>query len=243
MNNRNNTLIVGVSIVLWCAIIWFSLKDINPNPWAENSITVQGEGKSNVVPNIFVFSVSANETGSTTKAVNEVLAKKLDQAQKILADNGIEKKDIQSNNINTYENREYNESKSVLNGYRGNHTLTIKVRAIESAGKIMDQISTINGLLVQWGTYENDDESAGLADARSKAFDNAKSKAEELAKLAGLRLWKALSINEYIVSNDYNQPMYKTAMADARTEWVPETTINPGERELQVQLNIIFETK
>lgn len=107
----------------------------------------------------------------------------------------------------------------------------------------MDQLSAVNGLLVQWGSYENDEESPALADARAKAFDNAKSKAEELAKLAGLRLWKALSINEFIVNNDYPQPMYKTAMADARTEGVPETTINPGERELQVQLNIIFETK
>jgi uncharacterized protein YggE len=65
------------------------------------------------VPNIYSFSITANETGATTKIVNESLAKQLDQAQKILDTYKIDKKDIQSSNIDIQPNREYDGNKSI----------------------------------------------------------------------------------------------------------------------------------
>lgn len=240
MTDRKPTLIIAASVILGCAIIGFNFKKLNSNPGAENSITVQGEGKSMIIPNIYTFSVIANETGSTTKEVSTTIAKKLDQAQQILKDNKIDAKDIQSSNISTNENREYDGTTSAIKWYRGTHTLTIKVRTIDNAGKIMDQLSAINGLLIQGGSYDNDSEDATLADARAKAFANAKTKAEALAKLAGVKLGKPLSINESVINNGYYQPMYKAM--DSVAESAPSTTISAGEKELQVQLNIVFET-
>gem|GEM_PF-5896511 len=107
------TLFLSVAIIAGAAILGMNISDLSPNSGADKTITVQGEGKSSLVPNIYSFSISANEIGNTSKIVNETLAKKLDQAQKTLTDYQIDKKDIQSSNIDIYQNREYDGTKSV----------------------------------------------------------------------------------------------------------------------------------
>jgi uncharacterized protein YggE len=86
--------------------------NLTSKPNTDKTITVQGEGKSSLVPNIYSFSITANETGATTKIVSESLAKQLDQAQKILDTYKIDKKDIQSSNIDIQPNRVYDNNSS-----------------------------------------------------------------------------------------------------------------------------------
>jgi len=242
MNPLHTSLIVAASVIIWATILGTNISHIWPNAGADKTITVQWEGKSALVPNIYTFSISANETWATTKIVSENLAKKLDQAQKILAGNNIDKKDIQSSNIDIQSNRIYEREGSREDGYRGNHTLTIKIRTIEQAGKIIDDLTAIDGLLVNGGNYTNDNESSTLEIARKNAFENAKQKAEDLAKLSDMQLGKPISISENIINNNI-YPMYKAMAMDAVAESAPSTTINPGEQEMQVQLNIVFEIK
>lgn len=242
MNQTLTTLIIAVAILGGTVFLWHSISKIGPNAGVDKTITVQGEGKSSLVPDIYSFSVTANETGSTTKIVNEWLAQQLDKAQKVLDQYKIDKKDIQSQNIDISENRVYDNSTSKVSGYRWSHTLTIKIKDIAQAGKIMDSLTAIDGLLVNGGNYDNEDSSSTLESARKLAFDNAKAKAEELAKLSNMTLGKPLSISENIINNTY--PIMYKAMAIDSVAWSsPETTINPGSQELQVQLNIVFEMK
>lgn len=118
MNQTVTTLIIAGAIIAASTILGINLSHLSPNSGADKTITVQGEGKSSLVPDIYTFSVTANETGATTKIVNEALAKKLDQAQKIIDTFKIDKKDIQSQNIDISENRVYDSSSSKVNGYR-----------------------------------------------------------------------------------------------------------------------------
>ncbi len=241
--NRQTPIVIAIAVIVWSTILWINVSRLSPNSSIDKTITVQWEWKSSLTPNIYSFSISANETGSTTKIVNDALAKKIEQAQKILKDNNIEDKDIQSNNIDISTNREYTNTSSKENGYRGNHTLNIKIRDIANAGKIIDQLTAIDGLLVNGGSYDNDNDESTLEIARKNAFENAKKKAEDLAQLAGMKLWKPVSIDENIM-NSY-QPVYKMAM-DASVGWAessPSTIINPWEQEMTIQLNIVFQIK
>lgn len=107
---------------------------------------------------------------------------------------------------------------------------------------MMDSLTAIDGLLVNGGSYTNEDNSSTLEVARKNAFDNAQKKAEDLAKLSGMKLGKPLSISENII-NSTPYPMYKMAMDSVAGSAAPETNINPGEQELQVQLNVVFEMR
>lgn len=242
MTNRQTPLIISLAIIAGAFILGSNISHIWPNAGADKTITVQWEGKSSLVPNIYSFSISANEIWATTKIVNESLAKKLDQAQKILDANNIDKKDIQSSNIDIQPNRVYENNTSKEQWYRGSHTLTIKIRKIDEAGKIIDQLTAINGLLVNGGNYTNDNTDSTLEAARKDAFENAKKKAEALAELSDMELGKPISINENIINNT-PYPMYRAMAMDSVAGATPETTINPGEQEMQVQLNIVFEIK
>ena len=242
MQNLQTPLIIWVTIVLAAVILWSNIARISPNSSQDKTVSVQGEGKSMLVPDIYNFSITASEVGKTTKGVNEAITKKVNEAMKILADNKIDKKDIQSQNINISENRVYDNSSSRPEWYRGMHTLNIKVRNIANAGKIMDELTAIDGLLVNSWDYAHDNKDATLDAARKLAFENAKAKAENLANLAGMKLGKPVSINESS-QNSYYPPMYQAReMAMDSGAW-GETTINPGEQELSVQVNIVFEIK
>ena len=112
---------------------------------------------------------------------------------------------------------------------------------MDDAGTIIDDLTAIDGLLVNGGSYDHDDKSDTLALARQAAFEDARAKAESLATLAGMRLWKAVSINEHIVSNDY--PVMYRSMEMASDSMAPSTVINPGSDDIKLQLYLVFELK
>lgn len=243
MTSLHTNILIAATIIIWTTILWINISQIWSNSNTNKTISVSGEWKSSIIPNIYTFSITANATGANTKAVSESIAIQINQAEKTLEENNIDKKDIQSNNIDIQPNREYTQNSSKENWYRGTHMLTIKARKIENVGKIIDNLTNINGLLVNGGTYSNDNESSTLETARKLAFENTKNKAESLAKLSNMKLGKPISINENIINNTY-PIMYKTIATD-NIAWssITETDINPWEQELQVQLNIVFEMK
>lgn len=245
--NRKTALIIALSILGFTYIItsWSKEKIVvqgGNTALINNSITVQWEGKTNVKPDIFIFTISANEKWSSTKEVNELLATKLSQAKDILKKNWIEEKDITSTNISVYPNWEYTNNTSVQKWFIWNHGLSVKVRNIESAGTIIDNISTVNWLLVQWWSYDVDDKEKSLEAARKDAFENAKQKAEQLANLAWVKLWKPMSITDMTQNYPQPIPMYAGGreMAVDQKATAPSTEINPGETTYTMQVNVMF---
>jgi uncharacterized protein YggE len=242
MTNRQTPLIISLAIIAGAFILGNNISHIWPNAGADKTITVQWEGKSSLVPNIYSFSISTNETGATTKEVSETMAKKLDQAQKILDANNIDKKDIQSSNIDIQPNRVYENNTSKEQWYRGTHTLTIKIRKIDEAGKIIDQLTAINGLLVNGGNYDQWWYWLYSRSCKERCLWKCKEESWRSCKTFRYEIGKPISISENIINNT-PYPMYRAMAMDAGAESAPSTTINPGEQEMQVQLNIVFEIK
>lgn len=245
--NRKSALIVALWL-LWSAYListhpsekvvmqWWNV------PMVNNSITVQWEGKVDVKPDIFTFTISANEKGNTTKEVNTLLATKLSLAKDILKKSGVEDKDITSTNISVYPNWEYTNNTSVQKWFVGNHSLTVKIRNIEKAWDIIDQISTVNGVLVQGGSYDIDDKEKALESARKDAFENAQQKAKQLADLAGVEIGKPMSITDMTQNYPQPVPMYAAGrdVAMSMEKVAPSTDINPGETTYTMQVNVVF---
>ena len=79
-----------------------------------------------------------------------------------------------------------------------------------------------------------------LADARDKAYANAKMKAEQYAKLAGVSLGAPLHISEGADIAPTPMPygemrMMKSAMADSAS-----TPVQAGEQEVTVNVDVMF---
>ena len=155
---------------------------------------------------------------------------------------GVEDKDITSTNISVYPNWEYTNNTSVQKWFVGNHSLTVKIRNIEKAWDIIDQISTVNGVLVQGGSYDIDDKEKALESARKDAFENAKQKAKQLADLAGVEIGKPMSITDMTQNYPQPIPMYAAGRDAAMSmeKVAPSTDINPGETTYTMQVNVVF---
>ena len=74
----------------------------------------------------------------------------------------------------------------------------MKIRNLGSASQTLALIVTTGGdaTRINSVSYSIDDDSQLVKDARTRAFDDAKDRAEQYAELAGLTLGKVISISE-----------------------------------------------
>ncbi|HCY21118.1 TPA: hypothetical protein DIC40_04675 [Patescibacteria group bacterium] len=72
----------------------------------------------------------------------------------------------------------------------------------------MNKISEIGEINVNNINFILDDKSVAMEEAREKAFNDAKAKAEQLAKLGGLTLGQPTMITEQEIQYNYDRPMY-----------------------------------
>lgn len=211
-------------------------------PFVSNSIAVNGEGKVYATPDIFIFTVAINEKANTTKEAFTKANTKVASVRKALKDAGVADKDIQTTNISMYPHYEYNGTNSVPQGYEANQSLTITVRKLEDAGKVMDQVTNVDGAQIQSTQYDIDNKEKIFEEARAQAFTKAKEKAKQLAGLADVDLGKVSSISDVVV--DYQPvPMYANAMKSDMAAGMGgggSAELAPGQMVFTLSVNVIY---
>ena len=212
-----------------------------------NSITVNGEGKASVKPDMLVVNLSVSELAATTELAQTQSDEKMNKIKELLSGYAIPESNIKTTSVNVYP--EYDRSDASwrkLLGYRAQNSLSISITGEnfgEIWGKIVADVATIWGVNVDGTYFDLKDKNAALAGARQKALDDAKVKAEQLAKASGRRLGKVLNITD---NSYYNMPwpiyygkaegMGGIAMDTATVS----TPISPGETEVTVNVNVVY---
>lgn len=245
-NFRIAPLIVAVAILIGTYMIAQRPQPVQTSnsgnqPFVSNSIAVNGEGKVYATPDIFIFTVTVNETASTTKEAFQKANTKVSSIRKALKDAGVAEKDIQTTNISMYPHYEYDGNRSIPKWYDANQTLTVTVRKLEDAGKVMDQVTAVEGAQIQSTQYDIDNKDKIYEDAREQAFTKAREKAEQLAHLANVRLGKVSSISD-VVMNYQPVPMYANAMDKAVGMGGGEgsASIAPGQMVFMLTVNVVY---
>ena len=86
-----------------------------------------------------------------------------------------------------------------MTGQKASQTLSVKIRSLtadgSNIGRLIDEASKINGLIVNGVTFDQSDRTLGVRDARKAAFAAAKKKADEYAALSDLRIFRAVKIS------------------------------------------------
>ena len=210
-------------------------------------IWVSGEGKASVEPDIAILSLSvearadavADANGAAVDAMNAVMAS--------LRANGVAERDIQTRNFNIWpeysselvEKAGQTVERSVVSGYRVSNELTVKARALDNVGEI------INGAIVAGGDsirFQNlrftvEDTSALMPDLREKAITDAREKAEHTATVAGVNLGKLLYLAESGASSGAAEAAFDTRMY-AMAASAP--AISQGEIEISLSVRAAF---
>lgn len=170
-------------------------------------LSASGTGQVYLVPDVAYVNigvrVDANEVSAALSA-NNVQAGEISAALQAL---GVEAKDIQTSNFNVYPMSDYGPDGQVSRKYYVvENTVYVTVRNLSSLGNLLDAVvrsgaNTINGI-----SFDVQDKSAALAQARDLAIQKAKAEAEGIAAAAGVKLGNLQSINVY--TNNVTVPMY-----------------------------------
>lgn len=214
-----------------------------------NVISVSGSGEVLAVSDIASLSVNLTKDGATAKEAQDLLNESITKTLNYLKDQKIEDKDIKSEYGGLNPKYSYEKcytypcpSNSKIVGYTATQSITIKVREVDNANIIKTGLADLGITDMSGPTFGMDDEEAFKDQARSKAIEEAKAKAEVLAKELGVKLGKVVNFTE---DNGNNYPMYKTSLMSegAMADSAVPPTLPKGENKITSNVTITYEIR
>lgn len=207
-----------------------------------HGITVAGEGKVTGEPDLAVISLGVNTLAPTVAEARDRAAQTLQAMVDSAKANGIDEKDLQTNQLSIGPEYDYRNNEPVLRGFRITNTLTVKIRDIDNTSKVLDDAVVAGGDLtqVQGISFTIDDPTTLQATARDRAVADARTKAEALASAGGVKVGRPIQISE----SSYQPIPYAADAALAERSAagaVPSTPIEAGELDVLVTVSVTFE--
>ena len=202
-------------------------------------LNVSAQAEARRVPDVATISA-----GVVTQAAdgNTAMRQNAEQMAKVMAAikaAGIAEKDIQTSGISLNPQYRYveNEAPSIT-GYQATNTVSLKVRDITKLGKVLDSLAAQGANQINGPSFQIDQPEPVYDEARLAALKKAKDRAETYAKTLDLKVRRIISISEG--GGGGFRPVPMMAMS-ARGKAEMDTAVSPGETEVSVSLDVVFE--
>lgn len=229
--------IVGVVSVAYAARSWSS--SIAPS----RTIMASAEGTAIVKPDIAIVSFSVISEGKNATTIQDDNMRKMNEAVALVKTLGVDPKDIQTSSYDLSPKYRYEQKSGIssIEGYRITQTVTVKVRNLDNAAKIVGGLPGVGVNQISGPSFGVEDVDLYLASARAEAFAKARAKAEALAKAAGVSIGKVVTFSESFGGGYPPVPMYAKAMGMGGDAAMPE--FQPGSEEARVSVSVTFEIR
>jgi uncharacterized protein YggE len=230
-----------------------SFRYIGSYPASQSQISVSGKGEVVGVPDIATFSFAVTEESLIVSEAQNEAAKSINTILKYLKDAGVAEKDITTSSYNIYPRYEYGIKTSsgtfvpqpngtqTLAAYVVSQTVTVKVRKLENAGKLLSGIGEQGATNISGLSFDFDKRDELVKEARDKAIKEARKEAAKLAKSLGVRL---VRITSYSDGGYY--PMYAKSYAMEASDsrgGATAPSIPVGEDKITSNVTIMYEVK
>jgi len=223
----------------------------------QNTITFSGHGEVTAVPDVANIYFTITKEAKTVKEAQALVAEVEKKSLDLLRENEVAERDFKTSYASFSPKYEYvydaknlvpcyidgpcppRPGKSMIVGYTASESITVKVRNVDDAGKIMQGLGTLGVTDLNGPNFSIDKEDDLKAQARKLAIDDAKMKAKVLAKDLGVRLGDITSFSE---SGNYPMPMYSKMMAaDAVSTESAPAELPKGENTISSDVSITYE--
>lgn len=237
------------TILAFFILLFIYTKTVGPIPFSVNSITtsksdtfnVTGEGTASVKPDIAVVNAGVIARGDTVKSAQDQLNSAINKVSEAIKKAGVEAKDIQTSNYNINPEYDFRGGPQRITGYTASTNLVIKVRNIDMVNQVIDE-ATANGANQIGGiSFDVDDKSKVEDEARKKAVESAKKKAESAANIAGFRLGRMINYSESFNGGPRPIP-FAVGMAESAIK-AQDTVVEPGSSEIKVVVTLSYEIR
>lgn len=220
---------------------------------ATNTISVEGSGDVFAVPDTATFSYSVMNTAKDVTTAQTDVNTKGNAIIAYLKSEGVDEKDIQTTDYSINPHYEYASAnctvsycppgKQTLTGYDVSQSVTVKVRDAKKAGDLLSGIGSKGATNLSGLSFTIDDQTKLEADARAKAINDARSKADELAKQLGVSIVRVVGFSE-----NGSRPIYyaKTMAYDTAAEgaaMAPAPEIATGQNKITSNVSVTYEIR
>lgn len=206
------------------------------------TISVTGEGKAFVVPDIAEVSLGI-QTGRQPSAAEAMrkLREGMNAVVAAIKKSGIEDKDIRTESFYLNPVYDWTDKGQIPRGFEANQSVRVKVRNMDKVTDVIGAATTAGANQAGNVTFTVDDPEGKRAEARDKAIEQAKAKAQKLAEGLGMSLGDIKGFDE---GGSYGGPqiMMRDAVGMAGGGGGgPPLPVPAGEQEVIVQVTITYE--
>jgi uncharacterized protein YggE len=209
-----------------------------------DTITIEGEGKVNAKPDIAQVVMGVTSEGVDLGQVQTQNTQKMNALTASLKTAGVAEKDLQTQQYSISPKYDYSNNSQRITGYQVSQQLVVKIRDLSKVGSLITQAAQLGANQVNALTFTFDDPSALQQEARRKAIEDAREKANDLAKALGVNVVRVVSFSESTGNGSTSMPMYAYAReADAMKVQAPAPDIQVGSSDLASHLSVTFEIR
>ncbi|MEH6588065.1 MAG: SIMPL domain-containing protein [Halioglobus sp.] len=227
------------------AVIAIFLMGLAPRLLAEApipQIRVSGQAEVSIAPDMAVLQLTVMREADTARAALDANSKAMAEVIEAMREGDVAERDLQTSNFSIQPRYIYpkprNEKPPELVGYTVRNSLTVRVRDLDELGALLDKSVSLGvneGGNVQ---FTNDDPSAALTQARSRAVKDAMARAQTMADAADVDLGDVMDISE---QTHMPQPRpYRAERAMAMSASADAVPVMAGENSYQVVVNMSF---
>ena len=220
-------------------------------PPSGRTITVSGDGKVTVTPDIAMISFSVVTQGKEPETIQEENTEKMNEVISFIKEQGIEAKDIKTANYNLSPQYDYGRRPDIypppppkIVGYTLTQTVLLKVRDFEKVPAILGVLPDLGINQIEQLSFEVEDPDRYLNEARKEAFEKARDKAKAMAAFSGTRIRRVVTFSE-----SFGGPIpYRLYAAEALGKGgdlggeVPPV-IEPGSQDVTVNVSVTYEIR
>jgi hypothetical protein len=159
-------------------------------------VTVVGTGHIQGVPDTLTADVGIQFIAPDVTAAMDQTNTRQQAVIDALAGAGVDHKDINTTDVTLQP--QFDSAGNTITGYRADNAIRVKIHPTGSASRVLAVIVGTGGSATRINSvsYSIADDSQLVKDARARAFQDAKDRAEQYAGLSGLGLGKIISISE-----------------------------------------------
>jgi hypothetical protein len=205
------------------------------------TLSINGHGEVMITPDlayIFLGVRTENPNASTAVEVNTRAAQSIVDA---LIASGIAPEDLQTTNFNLYSMDNYDvQGRPTDKVYVVENTVFVTVRDLAQMGDMLATAINAGANNIQGIQFDVADKEAALAQARELAVQNARTQAEDLARLTGVQLGDVQSVNMY--GSGFPTPFYGGMGGGGYAmDQAASVPISPGQMVISIDVGIVYE--
>lgn len=212
-----------------------------PTPVASDAtlLSVSARGQASRAPDIATISAGVVTQAPDANAAMRANAAQMTRVMDAIAKAGVAARDVQTAGISinpTWRHVENEEPR--ISGYSASNTVNVKVRDIARLGDVLDALVASGANNLNGPSFGIDQPEAVYDEARRKALEQARARADMYADALGLRVRRIVSISE---GAGFQQPRPMYAMRAVAMDAMESTPVATGENTLEANLEIVFE--